>query len=145
MRGGRALLAAARAPSPLERLLAATRAAIGLLADALRPSLEPTDTPVITLGSHYISVREVAEGECHIKQQRWQAADLHVILHPARHEWGNACQQSLCVRERGSHSQRGSIHRARRPFRQPAERPATARRSSPRRRRAAAAAGVLHL
>jgi hypothetical protein len=60
MRGGRALLTAARAPSPLERLLASTRAALSLLADVLRPSGDPQDTPVMTLGHHYISVREVS-------------------------------------------------------------------------------------
>jgi hypothetical protein len=41
MRGGRGLLAAARAPSPLERLLGAARLALGLLADTLRPSADP--------------------------------------------------------------------------------------------------------
>lgn len=61
-RAGRGLLAAAHAPSPLERLLAATRAALSLLADALRPSGDPQDAPVLTLGHHYVSVRRVEAG-----------------------------------------------------------------------------------
>ncbi|KAI8475995.1 MAG: hypothetical protein J3K34DRAFT_516911 [Monoraphidium minutum] len=59
MRGGRSLLAAFRAPTPLERLLAATRAALGLLADALRSSADPQDAPMLTLGHHYVSCRDV--------------------------------------------------------------------------------------
>jgi len=66
MRGSRALLAAARAPSPLERLLACIRIALSLMADALRPSGDPQDTPVMTLGHHYISVRDVADPEAPI-------------------------------------------------------------------------------
>lgn len=69
MRGGRVLLAAARGPSPLERLLACTRVALGLLADALRVSGDPQDIPVLTLGNHYISCRDVtaAAGEGRIE------------------------------------------------------------------------------
>lgn len=63
MRAGRALLAAAHAPSPLERSLAATRVALSVMADALRPSSDPQDAPMLTLGHHYISVRHVADGE----------------------------------------------------------------------------------
>jgi hypothetical protein len=65
MRGGRALFAAFRAPTPLERLLACVRVALGLLADALRSSSDPQDAPVVTLGHHYVSCRDVApEGGC---------------------------------------------------------------------------------
>jgi hypothetical protein len=70
MRGGRGLLAAARAPSPLDRLLAAVRVALGLLADALRPSADPQDAPLITLGHHYISLREVPDGEGRARERR---------------------------------------------------------------------------
>lgn len=62
MRTGAALLAAARAAPPLERALAVTRAALALAVDALRPSGDPQDAPLLTLGHHYISLREVPEG-----------------------------------------------------------------------------------
>lgn len=65
MRGGRAMFAAFCAPTPLERLLAAARVALQLLADALRSSTDPQDTPVLTLGHHLISCRDVAPEGAH--------------------------------------------------------------------------------
>ena len=58
---------AVSAPEPLTRMLAAVRCVLGLVCDVARPGSNPGDTPVMLLGNHYLSQRELGgcmSGEC---------------------------------------------------------------------------------
>jgi hypothetical protein len=59
MRHAKLLQATAQAPESLERFLSTVKLAITLLTDLLRPSTDPMDSPIMVLGHHYISSRQL--------------------------------------------------------------------------------------
>ncbi|KAF6254987.1 hypothetical protein COO60DRAFT_1641921 [Scenedesmus sp. NREL 46B-D3] len=60
MQHGQLLLAVQQSPVPLERLLAVAKLAVSFLTDLLRPSNDTQDIPILILGHHYISHRQLA-------------------------------------------------------------------------------------